>query len=111
MEWFSAKLSFAQTIGSAKKTSYCNSIHLFKADGFEDALQAALQIGRDQEEKYWNVDGEITSKQLVEVQTLDVVSGDLEGAAIYRECAGQLAAAAGADQHFHPEDSQPRRTL
>jgi hypothetical protein len=108
-EWFSAKLSFAHTSGNAKQVNYWNSVFVFKAGDFDEAFKTALEIGRAREEKYWNVDGELTSRQLVDIETLDRISGDLEdGSPVYVETA---AGAGPVERRFDPEAAKPRRTL
>jgi hypothetical protein len=90
-----------------------DSIHLFRALDFDDAMNRAVQCGKQHEEDYVNADGERVRWRLAAIVSLDLLSEQLsDGVEVYSEPVDAGAEANGSfDRKFHPEESKPTQTL
>jgi hypothetical protein len=113
MSWFSSKIRLVCLIEPKGAVRYQDSVLIFTAKDFEDALRRAVTLGKSKEEEYRNIEGQRVVWQLKEVISLDKIPGEsLDGAEVYSEpidlASGEIIPF---DTEFHPELSKPTQTI
>ncbi len=103
--WFSVSLRFATNVGDEVAT-YEDSVIVFRAGGWDVALERAVGHGHDMEQRYENIDHVPVERRLIEVRTLDELGASItDGREVY--CAPAESAGAAPTR---PEDSRPGQT-
>jgi hypothetical protein len=112
MEWFSAKVRTVCLVENHGATSYMDTVFIFRARNFQDALRRAIESGRRTEEEYLNAYQERVKWRLKEVISLDVIASEsLDGAEVFSESFDVSEnETIPFDSEFYPERSQPRHT-
>ena len=113
LSWFSAKIRFVCLIDRTGTDVYNDSVLLFRAEDWEDAFQRAIQLGREEEEEYFNDSGERVRWRLKEVIFLNIILKDsLDGVEVHSEWVdvpkGEVLPF---ETVFHPEESDPQQTF
>ncbi|WP_437290962.1 DUF4288 domain-containing protein [Sorangium sp. So ce406] len=113
VSWFSSKIRIACLIESEGIHRYMDSVHLFKASDFSDAMKRALDLGKAHEQEYLNADGKRVRWLLASVISLDLIGDDvMDGVEVYSEPvevpAGEVV---DFDHRFSPEKSEPTQTV
>jgi len=113
LQWFSSKIRLACLIENVGATRYQDSIFVFLAKNWEDALKVALELGRKQEEAYFNKDDERVHWKLKEVISLDLITASsLDGVEVYSEPVDlEENNNISIDTEFSPERSDPTQTI
>jgi hypothetical protein len=110
--WFSGKVRFAVIIETRGLDCYYDSVYLFRATDFETAFQRIIEIGRNNEQSYSNIDNQQVVWKLSEVISLDIIrSKSLDGAEIYSEPIPEEDSSWMIEHEFHPELSDPTQTI
>ena len=111
-KWFTSRVRLIVLIEGEGAIRFDDSVIVFSAADFDDALQRAVDLGRAQETTYTNPDGEVVHWRLSEVLTLDQLGrGDLDGAVVYSEPVDLPPGTSLEFNHrFTPELSQPGQT-
>jgi hypothetical protein len=103
--WFSASLRFATNVGDEVPT-HEDSVIVFRASDWAVALQRAVGLGHEMEQRYKNIDQVPIERRLVEVRTLDELGASIsDGREVY--CAPAESAGTPPPR---PEDSRPDQT-
>jgi hypothetical protein len=113
VKWFSAKIRLACLIEPEGAQRYMDSVYIFRARDFDDAFEAALRIGRGEEEEYLNSDQHRVRWRLKEIISLDqIADGSLDGVEVYSEPV-DLEPSDGFpfETVFSPESSTPTQTI
>lgn len=110
--WYSATLRFYLVNRVGGKMRAEDSIFLVKADGFETAFQAFLEVGRQHETTYKNHLDEEIRKRFAAVTTLDVVRAEsLHGVEICSTPIFEADPNINFDTPLDPRDSKPTQTI
>jgi hypothetical protein len=90
-----------------------DSIHVFQAENFDEAMQRALVLGRGHEEEYVNSSQEQVRWRLKEIVSLDILRQGLsDGIEIYSEPVEPEPTDRLDDEvTFNPEASTPIQTI
>ncbi len=90
-----------------------DSVHVFRAEDYDDAQARALSIGRSHEQEYNNHEEMLVRWRFKEIVSLDAIKpDDLDGAEVYSEPFElEDDERIPFDTVFHPEDSEPTSTL
>lgn len=110
---FSSRIRCVCLVEKHKPTLFMDSIFLFKAKDFQDALNRALELGKGLEQEYLNIDNERVRWRLKEILSLDIIRDhSLDGTEIYSEFVDVPPNQdVPFDAEFHPELSQPVQTV
>ena len=113
LSWFSACFRRVCLVENRRTNTYNDSVLVFTASDFEDAMHRAIQLGRGMEEEYLNDSGMRVRWRLKEIMTLDVIQADsLDGAEVYSAFSDVPEGEdIPFDAVFHPEDSEPGQTI
>ncbi|XXU32036.1 DUF4288 domain-containing protein [Sorangium sp. So ce887] len=100
-------------IESAGLSRYMDSIHLFKASDFSEAMRRAVEMGKVHEQEYLNAEGWRVRWVLASIILLDLIGDELtDGAEVYSEPVEINAdEAVGFDHQFFPDKSEPTQTM
>jgi hypothetical protein len=111
-EWFSAKLQFIALQEREPASLTMQTIILFQAADFTDALARAVAIGRRAQEEYGVHGGTKVRWRLREVLTLDMVPApSADGTEVYSEFVDvDTQEPIGWSAEFEPERSKPVQT-
>ena len=109
LSWFSAKIRAVCLIEGVGADIYYDSVLVFRAVDWDDALQRALQLGLGMEKEYLNSLGERVLWRLKEVIFLTIIQKDsLDGAEVHSEFVDiPEDEVVPFDTVFHPEESEP----
>ena len=115
MDFYSARLLVICLVddGRPRKTNmYDESVVVFRARDFDDALKRALEIGRACETEYENEKGQKVRWALVKIANLDRVGRKVDG----KEVASHLHDRRSQepipfDQRFEPERNEPSQSF
>ena len=100
-------MRFGVTVGDEAE-DYDDSVVILRANGWDSALERALEVGRGREEAYANPNGETVRRRLFAIRTLDELGNELtDGREVYST---RVAPDQGADHPERPEDSTPMQT-
>lgn len=84
--WFSTMLRFITSVEGAGPTTYVRSVFVFRAPDWESANRRALDLGKASEETYLNADAQHVTRQLMRVETLDLLGDEIvDGREVYSE--------------------------
>jgi hypothetical protein len=113
VNWFSTKVRVACLIEGVGLVRYMDSIHVFHAENFDEAMQRALVLGRGHEEEYVNSNQEHVRWRLKEIVSLDILQQGLsDGIEIYSEPVEPgLTEFFDYDAKFNPDTSTPTQTI
>ncbi len=113
MIWFSTKVRLVCLIEPDGSDGGMDSVHLFRAEDYDDARAKALQIGHSHEQEYKNHQGMLVRWRFQEIVSLDAIKAEnLDGAEVYSEpIEFEEGEGIPFDTVFHPEDSEPTTTL
>ncbi len=112
--WYSAKVRLAAVVESVGVLMHMDRIHLFRAAGWEQARERALEVWRRHEQRYVNGDGRTVEWKLKELLTLDIIAApSLDGAEVYSDLIEVAPDDVDArpDQPFAPEASRPFQAI
>jgi hypothetical protein len=112
-KWFSARIRFVCLAEGTGGVDYMDSIIVFRAEDFSDALERALKRGRAEEKTYLNYEQKRVVWKVKEILTLDQIrSNEIDGAEVYFEVVklppGEKI---DFDAAFFPEKSKPSQTI
>jgi len=115
MNFYSARLLFVVLVDDGpprKKNMFDETIIVFRARDFADALNRAVKIGRSHETEYKNDKGHRVRWALVEVINLDWVGRKADGQEVashlhYRQSKRPVPF----NKKFYPEASEPTDTF
>ncbi len=106
--WFSASLRFLIAVDKSDR-EYEDSVVVFRAAEWDSAFARALEIGRQMEESYRNVQGEPVTKRLLAISTLDQLDNELiDGREVYCTRGSLVSNELVAEPR--PEESKPRQS-
>lgn len=113
MSWFSAKIRVACLVDGVGLARYMDSVHLFIASDYANAMARALALGHAHEEEYLNADNVRVRWKLAAIVSLDSLGDELrDGIEVYSEpvepSPEELVAF---DHEFHPERSEPTQSV
>lgn len=106
--WFSAKIRIVSLIEGLGSHFHGDSVYVFHATDFDEALDRAVSIGRAREREYVNMEQERVHRRLVEVSSLNLLGAGTFGDAVdVHSEEVPLSAADRVPFHtiFHPEHS------
>lgn len=112
-QWYSTRLRLVCIVEERPPALVMDTVHVFRAPGWDAALDRALQLGRGHEQEYLNGEQQVVRWRLAEVSTLDLITADaLDGAEVH-SAFGDVPdpAPAGLLPPFRPERSQPAQTI
>ncbi|WP_344510016.1 DUF4288 domain-containing protein [Dactylosporangium maewongense] len=110
--WFSATARFALYTEDAGYYLPSVSVYTFKATDHAGALVRALELGRAAEQAYVNAHGVRVRVALVEVESVNMIGDDLDGAEVFWWPGEEQDASPYAWDHtFTPERSTPHTAL
>ena len=111
--WFSARVRLVCLIEGTGASDYMDSVVTFRANGFDDALHRAIELGRREEKEYLNVEKKRVVWRLKEITSLDKIPGEtLDGAEVHCEISEiPETDVVPFDSKFFPERSQPDQTI
>jgi hypothetical protein len=90
-------------------TDYVRSVFVFRAPDWESARARAIELGRQSEKAYANVEGERVDWRLMSVETLDLLGDEIiDGREVYSEPVP--VGDESLDLVLHPEDSRPTQS-
>jgi hypothetical protein len=108
--WFSAQTRLVCFIDGVPQY-FRDTIHLLRAEGWDEALKRAIALGRRKEAEYQNANSVLVRWKLREVLTLDILAeGELDGAEVHSELAPLEVALPLEEDELDPERSEPVRT-
>ena len=100
-------MRFGTTVGD-EPADYEDSVVIFRASGWDSALERALEVGRSMEESYGNPDDEMVRRRLIAIRTLDELGDELrDGREVYST---RVTRDQPGDDPERPEDSKPMQT-
>ena len=115
MEFYSARLLFIILVDDGrakKKNDYDESVIVFRARDFANAFERALEIGKAQEKRYKNGQGQSVRWALVEISNLDYVGRKIDGAEVASKLHSRISAKPiSPKQRFHPQRSKPNQSF
>ena len=111
MEFYSARLLFVILVNDGrpkKRNHFDESVVVFCAKNFTAAFKRALRLGKKQESKYRNQNGQQVRWALVDILKLDWIGKKIEGMEVasklhYRNQLKPIPVS----KVFHPERSKP----
>jgi hypothetical protein len=108
--WFSASMRIIILVSPEGGTSQDDVVHVFRADGWDEAFSRALELGRSHETDYVNVDGAAVRWRLDRVTTLDILRAEyLDGAEVFSSMS-EVVGGPPFDTVFEPERHRPTQT-
>ena len=110
--WYSARVRLVVLVGESGAAHYADSIFLFRSEGYDSAFRRALELGRGEEESYYNGDGARVAWRLKEILTLDELGTVLRDGAEVHYFSVPLGPddQMNADSQLNPEGSVPSNT-
>jgi hypothetical protein len=107
--WFSTMVRLVTSVEGEGLTTYTRSVFVFRAADWESARARAIELGRAAEDSYANADGQRVERQLMRVETLDLLDEELvDGREVYAELVSVGDEAL--DAVLNPEDSRPTQS-
>jgi hypothetical protein len=88
-----------------------DDVSLLSADGWEEARQKAILLGRSREETYLNSDGQRVRWAFDRLITLDCIGDIHDGVEIYSQSAEIGDPSVSYDHEFHPEAVDPTQSV
>jgi hypothetical protein len=90
-----------------------DSVYVFRSADFQTAFKRALELGKSQENTYFNVDKQKVVWKLTAIVSLDMITAEsLSGAEVYSEPVDRAPGETfPMDAALHPEHSEPTQTL
>lgn len=112
-QWYSARVQLVAIVEPGRANSVMDSIHVFRASDWDDALRRAVALGRGHEQEYVNADGDRVQWRLREVLSLDLIrADDIDGAEVHSAISDVTADdALSLATELHPERSRPAQTI
>lgn len=113
LQWFSAKVRSICLLEVRGADRYMDSVHVFRASDWDQAMRKAVALGRAHEQEYTNEEGHRVRWRLKEVVSLDLIPDNrLDGAEVYSEFVPVPPMEyARFDAEFQPEESHPTQTI
>ena len=110
MAWFGVKLRMVVLVEGIGATSVNDGVFVVWADEWEEVLQTALKLGREQESEYLNGDGQRVRwrfAEVLQIHSSSIRDGDeIEGQEVMTEFLDDVPELPF-DAEFHPESSRP----
>lgn len=107
--WFSTLVRLVTTVEGVGPTTYVRSVFVFRAGDWESARARAIELGRAAEDSFVNAEGQQVRRQLVHVETLDLLGQEIiDGREVYSEPV--RIEDEHVDLNLHPEDSEPTQS-
>jgi hypothetical protein len=109
--WFSTMVRLLTTVDGVGPTTYTRSVFVFKAGDWDEARRQAIELGRRAEASYDNADGQHVSRQLLYVETLDMLGDEIQdGREVYSEPVEVTGDLETALPTIRPEQSRPTQS-
>lgn len=110
--WFSGRVRFAIIIETIGLNGYYDSVYLFRSIDFNTAFRKVVEIGRNNEQSYFNGDNQQVVWKLSDIISLDIIKSEsLDGVEVYSEPVSGEDPSLTIEHEFHPELSEPTQTV
>jgi len=113
--FYSARLRFVILVDDGrprKRNTYNESVVVFRSRSWNDAMKRALHLGRKAQTIYKNGKGQRVRWALVEVITLDLVGGSVDGKEVTSRFEDRVSARPISPRtRFAPEKSRPGQSI